>query len=170
MYQHLRQYVDPTCTGDQDTRSIHFMMLPEPKYDDDHYLFYYFPSYVFWNLMFSMFFFREYLIQKKIESAVSQMQTVINLGRIVRDRNTMPARVSQLVKVTGTIVICICHFFLVFDLVSSKGNCRHSQRSILLGKCVLIEEVHPRGMTNFINNFRRPDNYVWSYDHRPVLS
>lgn len=38
--------------------------------------------------------FREGLIDKRIESAVSQMQSVIELGRVIRDRKTMPIKVS----------------------------------------------------------------------------
>lgn len=38
--------------------------------------------------------FRESLIDKRIENAVSQMQSVIELGRVIRDRKTMPIKVS----------------------------------------------------------------------------
>lgn len=38
--------------------------------------------------------FRESLINKRIESAVSQMQSVIELGRVIRDRKTMPVKAS----------------------------------------------------------------------------
>lgn len=37
---------------------------------------------------------RESLIDKRIESAVSQMQSVIELGRVIRDRKTLPVKVS----------------------------------------------------------------------------
>ncbi|KAK7878408.1 hypothetical protein WMY93_034348, partial [Mugilogobius chulae] len=36
--------------------------------------------------------FRESLIDKRIESAVSQMQSVIELGRVIRDRKTLPVK------------------------------------------------------------------------------
>lgn len=34
------------------------------------------------------------MIDKRIESAVSQMQSVIELGRVIRDRKTLPVKVS----------------------------------------------------------------------------
>lgn len=37
---------------------------------------------------------RESLIDKRIENAVSQMQSVIELGRVIRDRKTLPVKVS----------------------------------------------------------------------------
>lgn len=57
--------MDPESMKDQETASIHFLMLPEP---------------------------RETLIDTHIESAVSKMQAVIELGRIVRDRKTLPVK------------------------------------------------------------------------------
>ncbi len=38
---------------------------------------------------------RESLIDKRIESAVSQMQSVIELGRVIRDRKTLPVKVRD---------------------------------------------------------------------------
>ena len=40
-------------------------------------------------------FFRESVIDKRIESAVSQMQSVIELGRVIRDRKTLPVKVNH---------------------------------------------------------------------------
>ena len=37
---------------------------------------------------------REEMIVTEIEVAVSRMQTVIELGRVIRDRKTMPAKVG----------------------------------------------------------------------------
>ncbi|KAG8436243.1 hypothetical protein GDO86_007368 [Hymenochirus boettgeri] len=65
MYQKLRLLVDPTSIQDKDTQSIHYLMLPPV---------------------------RENLIDKKIESAVSRMQSVIELGRVIRDRKTLPVK------------------------------------------------------------------------------
>ncbi|XP_064632700.1 isoleucine--tRNA ligase, cytoplasmic-like [Lineus longissimus] len=65
MYQRLKMVMDPESMKDQETASIHFLMLPEP---------------------------RETLIDTHIESAVSKMQAVIELGRIVRDRKTLPVK------------------------------------------------------------------------------
>lgn len=44
--------------------------------------------------LFCFVFFRESLIDKRIESAVSQMQSVIELGRVIRERKTLPIKVS----------------------------------------------------------------------------
>ncbi|KAM8930507.1 isoleucine--tRNA ligase, cytoplasmic [Pelodytes ibericus] len=65
MYQKLRLLIDPTSMQDKDTQSIHYLMLPGV---------------------------RENLIDKKIESAVSRMQSVIELGRVIRDRKTLPVK------------------------------------------------------------------------------
>nr|XP_055165926.1 isoleucine--tRNA ligase, cytoplasmic isoform X1 [Nyctereutes procyonoides] len=50
---------------DKDTQSIHYLMLPHV---------------------------REELIDKSTESAVSRMQSVIELGRVIRDRRTIPIK------------------------------------------------------------------------------
>ncbi|XP_053324979.1 isoleucine--tRNA ligase, cytoplasmic [Spea bombifrons] len=65
MYQKLRLLIDPASMQDKDTQSIHYLMLPAV---------------------------RENLIDKKIESAVSRMQSIIELGRVIRDRKTMPIK------------------------------------------------------------------------------
>lgn len=39
-------------------------------------------------------FYRENLIDKRIEGAVSRMQSVIELGRVIRDRKTLPVKVD----------------------------------------------------------------------------
>ncbi|XP_050412605.1 isoleucine--tRNA ligase, cytoplasmic [Patella vulgata] len=66
MYQNLRTLLE-TVPNDKktDNRSVHFLMIPQP---------------------------RESLIDEKIEGAVSKMQTVIELGRVVRDRKTLPVK------------------------------------------------------------------------------
>ncbi|XP_047438407.1 isoleucine--tRNA ligase, cytoplasmic [Mugil cephalus] len=65
MYQNLRHLIDPASLEEKDTGSIHYLMLPQV---------------------------RESVIDKRIESAVSQMQSVIELGRVIRDRKTMPVK------------------------------------------------------------------------------
>ncbi|XP_068599073.1 isoleucine--tRNA ligase, cytoplasmic [Brachionichthys hirsutus] len=65
MYQNLRQLIDPASVEEKDASSIHYLMLPQV---------------------------RESLIDKRIESAVSQMQSVIELGRVIRDRKTLPVK------------------------------------------------------------------------------
>ncbi|GFO21874.1 isoleucine--tRNA ligase, cytoplasmic [Plakobranchus ocellatus] len=63
IYQGLKDRLD--LSGETDTRSVHFLMLPKPK---------------------------EALIEEKIERAVQRMQAVIELGRVVRDRKTLPLK------------------------------------------------------------------------------
>ncbi|XP_054866468.1 LOW QUALITY PROTEIN: isoleucine--tRNA ligase, cytoplasmic [Amphiprion ocellaris] len=65
MYQNLRHLIDPASVEEKDSGSIHYLMLPQV---------------------------RETLIDKRIESAVSQMQSVIELGRVIRDRKTLPVK------------------------------------------------------------------------------
>ncbi|XP_028853444.1 isoleucine--tRNA ligase, cytoplasmic [Denticeps clupeoides] len=65
MYQNMRHLVDPASLEEKDTDSIHYLMLPQV---------------------------REALIDKRIESAVSRMQSVIELGRVIRDRKTLPVK------------------------------------------------------------------------------
>lgn len=63
MYQNLKHLLESDSA--KDSRSIHFLMIPSP---------------------------REALIDAKIERAVSTMQSVIELGRIVRERKTLPIK------------------------------------------------------------------------------
>uniref|UniRef100_A0A8C0KL84 Isoleucine--tRNA ligase, cytoplasmic n=1 Tax=Canis lupus dingo TaxID=286419 RepID=A0A8C0KL84_CANLU len=65
MYQNLKLLIDPVSVQDKDTQSIHYLMLPHV---------------------------REELIDKSTESAVSRMQSVIELGRVIRDRRTIPIK------------------------------------------------------------------------------
>jgi len=71
MYQNLQHFIVDSATssesGDvaEDRRSVHFLMLPEPR--------------------------RE-LIFEDVEVAVSRMQAVIELGRVARDRKTLPLK------------------------------------------------------------------------------
>ena len=60
-----------------DLRSVHFLSFPTPN---------------------------ESLIDAEIESAVAKMQTVIELGRVIRDRNTMPIKypLKQVIVVMET--------------------------------------------------------------------
>ena len=60
-----------------DLRSVHFLSFPTPK---------------------------ESLIDADIEAAVAKMQTVIELGRVIRDRNTMPIKypLKQVIVVMET--------------------------------------------------------------------
>lgn len=65
MYQNLCHLIDPASIEEKDTSSIHYLMMPQV---------------------------RESLIDKRIENAVSQMQSVIELGRVIRDRKTLPVK------------------------------------------------------------------------------
>ncbi|XP_069793365.1 isoleucine--tRNA ligase, cytoplasmic isoform X2 [Narcine bancroftii] len=65
MYQNLRHLIDPSSGENKDTQSIHYLMLPQV---------------------------RESVIDKRIEAAVAQMQSVIELGRVIRDRKTLPVK------------------------------------------------------------------------------
>ena len=67
MYQNMRHLLDKEGAASEDTRSVHFLSLPKARED---------------------------LIHMEIESAVSHMQTVIELGRVIRDRKTLPVKVS----------------------------------------------------------------------------
>ncbi|NXU53557.1 SYIC protein, partial [Turnix velox] len=65
MYQNLKTLIDPSSVQEKNTESIHYLMLPQVRED---------------------------LIDKKIESAVSCLQSVIELGRVIRDRKTIPVK------------------------------------------------------------------------------
>ncbi|KAM6325245.1 isoleucine--tRNA ligase, cytoplasmic isoform 1-T2 [Podargus strigoides] len=65
MYQNLKTLIDPASIQEKNTESIHYLMLPQVRED---------------------------LIDKKIESAVSCLQSVIELGRVIRDRKTIPVK------------------------------------------------------------------------------
>ncbi|XP_075405943.1 isoleucine--tRNA ligase, cytoplasmic isoform X2 [Tenrec ecaudatus] len=65
MYQNLKLLIDPVSVQDKDTMSIHYLLLPHV---------------------------REELMDKKTESAVLRMQSVIELGRVIRDRRTIPIK------------------------------------------------------------------------------
>lgn len=67
MYQNMRHLLAGLGASAEDTRSVHFLSLPKARED---------------------------LIHTEIESAVSHMQTVIELGRVIRDRKTLPVKVS----------------------------------------------------------------------------
>uniref|UniRef100_A0A8C2TLZ3 Isoleucine--tRNA ligase, cytoplasmic n=1 Tax=Coturnix japonica TaxID=93934 RepID=A0A8C2TLZ3_COTJA len=65
MYQNLKTLIDPASVQERNTESIHYLMLPAVRED---------------------------LIDRKIESAVSCLQSVIELGRVIRDRKTIPVK------------------------------------------------------------------------------
>ncbi|XP_044517790.1 isoleucine--tRNA ligase, cytoplasmic isoform X4 [Gracilinanus agilis] len=65
IYQNLKTLIDPASVREKDTLSIHYLMLPHVRKD---------------------------LIDQKTENAVSRMQSVIELGRVIRDRKTIPIK------------------------------------------------------------------------------
>lgn len=65
MYQNMRHLLASDEATSEDMRSIHFLGLPKPRED---------------------------FIHTDIESSVSRMQTVIELGRVIRDRKTLPLK------------------------------------------------------------------------------
>ncbi|XP_064473466.1 isoleucine--tRNA ligase, cytoplasmic-like [Ornithodoros turicata] len=64
MYQNLR-HLFPETSSKEEYNSVHYLPLPEPRSE---------------------------LIEETVERSVSCMQTVIELGRIVRDRRTLPLK------------------------------------------------------------------------------
>ncbi|XP_046393549.1 isoleucine--tRNA ligase, cytoplasmic isoform X2 [Ischnura elegans] len=66
MYQNLRHLIERGKeAGPAKDESVHYLMLPEPKSD---------------------------LVNVEIERAVSRMQSVIDLGRVIRDRKSIPVK------------------------------------------------------------------------------
>ena len=69
MYQNLKNLVDwskdDSVKSEKDRASVHYLMIPKPRED---------------------------LINEDIERSVARMQRVIELGRVLRDRKTMPVK------------------------------------------------------------------------------
>ncbi|XP_074644579.1 isoleucine--tRNA ligase, cytoplasmic-like isoform X2 [Tubulanus polymorphus] len=65
MYRGLKKYIPEDSKKNGDVNSIHYLMLPTPK---------------------------ENLIDTRVEDAVSKTQAVIELGRVIRDRKTLPLK------------------------------------------------------------------------------
>ena len=69
MYQGLKNLVDwskdDSAKSDKERASVHFLMIPKPRED---------------------------LINEDIERSVGRMQRVVELGRVIRDRETMPLK------------------------------------------------------------------------------
>ncbi|KAG7275383.1 hypothetical protein CRUP_021581 [Coryphaenoides rupestris] len=107
MYQNLRHLIDPASFEEKDTGSIHYLMMPQMMYQNLRHLidpasFEEKDTGSIHYLMMPQV--RESLIDKRIESAVCQMQSVIELGRVIRDRKTLPVKelnVRQLDHVDG---------------------------------------------------------------------
>ena len=65
MYQNLKNLLEDSAKLGPDLRSVHFLSMPKPT---------------------------NALINVAIEKAVSRMQTVVEMGRLVRDRKTLPIK------------------------------------------------------------------------------
>ncbi|XP_071961257.1 isoleucine--tRNA ligase, cytoplasmic-like [Antedon mediterranea] len=65
IYQNLRHLIDPESIKGVNVDSVHYLMVPKPRDD---------------------------LINPDIERAVARMQSTIELGRVIRDRRTMPTK------------------------------------------------------------------------------
>ena len=68
--------------GGEKDESVHFLMVPRP---------------------------REELIDTEIERAVSRLQSVIELGRVSRDKRTLPVKVSHHISDTYLSLVGMCH-------------------------------------------------------------
>ena len=72
-----------------------------------------------------MFLSRDELIDVNIERAVSKMQAVIELGRVIRDRKTMPMKVSVASVNLGEV-----------SVMTSREYCLEwSPRGLIVGSC-----------------------------------
>lgn len=65
MYQTLKNVVEWSKKEEETNKSVHYLMIPQPIND---------------------------LINEDIERSVSRMQSVVELGRVLRDRKTMPVK------------------------------------------------------------------------------
>lgn len=82
IYQNLRRVIKKESAPKHD-ESIHFLMLPDPQ---------------------------EWLIDQDIEQAVEGMQKVIELGRVARDRRTIPIKVQKIILKPRSVVFLNCMF------------------------------------------------------------
>jgi len=55
------------------------------------------------------FVYREHLIDKTIEQSVSNMQNIIEMGRIMRDRKTIPVKVIFLFLIILFLIFVFYH-------------------------------------------------------------
>ena len=66
---------------------------------------------------------RESLIDVNIETAVSRMQTVVELGRVIRNRRTLPMKVSHLLHMLSNYSCVLdarmCLVLLLFSVCLS---------------------------------------------------
>ncbi|XP_025107548.1 isoleucine--tRNA ligase, cytoplasmic-like [Pomacea canaliculata] len=101
MYQNMRHLLADDGGSGEETRSVHYLLLPKAQ---------------------------ENLIFTEIETAVSRMQTVIELGRVIRDRKTLP------LKYPLKEVVAICNDNTVLDDIRSLEK-------------YILEELNIRSLT-----------------------
>lgn len=81
--------------GEDTPESVHFLMLPEPRLE---------------------------LIDTRMELAVSRMQSVIELGRLGRDKQTLPVKVRHKYHMNMQIRVVFSYFMQAFFVVSSERS------------------------------------------------
>ena len=92
MFQNLRHLLSWKLSNDN--TSIHYIMLPKPRYQLLDWIH---GKLDLIEIVFFVFFFgnRPDLIDESIEAAVARMQSVIELGRYIRDVKVMPIKVHM---------------------------------------------------------------------------
>ena len=83
MYQVLRKLMSQSSSSSEQELSVHFQMIPKSQL-----------VLVFFSNLKIKYLFRKSLVNKNIERAVAAVQTVIVLGRVVRERKVVPMKVN----------------------------------------------------------------------------
>ncbi len=83
MYQVLRKLMPQSSSSSEQELSVHFQMIPKSQF--------------VWFLSLikkKTIWFRKSLVNKNIERAVAAVQTVIGLGRVLREQKIVPMKVK----------------------------------------------------------------------------
>ena len=101
MYQILRKLLPKSSSISEEDLSVHFQMMPISKY----IFFLISIKYIirekinkqtnFFDLFFFKIISRANLMNNEIEKAVASVQTVIGLGRFLREKKTVPMKVNK---------------------------------------------------------------------------
>lgn len=119
--------------------------------------------------LFVLLFSRESVIDKRIESAVSQMQSVIELGRVIRDRKTLPVKVNHQFYTTHSYTPAqeveftktpgnrhyICWYWLITEV--TRNVCTEMPKSCLksFGISVSIRQFfRPKALTGLFHSWK----------------
>ena len=108
MYQILKKLMPQSSSTSEQELSVHFQMIPKSQ------------SVLFCFILQideSTILFRTSLTNKDIERAVAAIQTVIGLGRVVRERKVVPMKVIYLIRLLR---------IHIYYSVSITGICHHS--------------------------------------------